>query len=76
MKNNRVFPEKETTFRKLSIYITDNSLTVVKKMLSKKCLLTPDIFPIDEKVVRLGFAKMRSFTVFPGFFQFVHLLFP
>ena len=76
MKNNRVFPEEEITFRKLSIYITDNSLTVVKKILSKKFLLTLDIFPIDEKVVRVGFAKMRAFTVYPGFFQFVHLLFP
>ena len=54
--------------------ITDNSLTVVKKILST--LLTLDIVPIDEKVVRVGFAKMRTFTVFPGFFQFVHLLFP
>ena len=40
----------------------------------EKCLLKPDIFPINEKLVRLGFTKIRTLTVFSDIFEFAFSL--
>ena len=57
-------------------FLTPSPLWIKHTDINKKCLLKPDIFPINENPVRLGFTKIGTFTGFPGFFQFFHFHFP
>ena len=72
VKNNRAFPEEKITFRKLSISFS-NYLIVLNKVYEyqQECLLKLDISPINEKLVRLVFIKIRTFTV--SFLPFFNL---
>ena len=48
--------------------LTPSPLWIKHTDINKKCLLKPDIFPINEKLVRLEFTKIRTFNLSICFF--------
>ena len=48
-----------------SLFLTPSPLWIKHTDINKKCLLKPDIFPINEKLVRLGFTKIGTFPFRP-----------